>query len=188
MASMRTPTRATIALLAFASTARADRGDPLPGLSAADQARFQSGRAQFLEVETVADGLGPLFNEASCGTCHTSAGGFVGGNTTRVETRFGELTASGFDPLASLGGSLMQDHAIGSVSADCNFVPEVVPAQANVVALRRTTPLFGLGLVDAVPESSFFALAAQERQTSPATAGTVALVTDPDTHRANAAG
>jgi hypothetical protein len=31
---------------------------------------------------------------------------------------------------------------------------EVVPAEANVVARRRTTPLFGLDLVDAVPDEN----------------------------------
>jgi CxxC motif-containing protein (DUF1111 family) len=33
-------------------------------------------------------------------------------------------------------------------------IQETVPADANVVAQRRTTPLFGLGLIEAIPDSS----------------------------------
>jgi CxxC motif-containing protein (DUF1111 family) len=39
---------------------------------------------------------------------------------------------------------------------------ERVPASANVVTRRRTTPLFGLGLVEATPEATFIALAARQ--------------------------
>jgi CxxC motif-containing protein (DUF1111 family) len=35
------------------------------------------------------------------------------------------------------------------------FVGEVVPPEATIVTGRKTTPLFGLGLVDAVPDSTF---------------------------------
>jgi CxxC motif-containing protein (DUF1111 family) len=37
-----------------------------------------------------------------------------------------------------------------------------LPADANDVALRRTTALFGLGLVDATPDATFLALAASQ--------------------------
>ena len=46
-------------------------GDPLPGLSAADKTRFLTGQEAFTEVEGMADGLGPVFNEASCAACHS---------------------------------------------------------------------------------------------------------------------
>src|SRR5262245_32131725 len=39
---------------------------------------------------------------------------------------------------------------------------EAIPAEANVRALRRTTALFGLGLVDATPDATFMALAASQ--------------------------
>jgi CxxC motif-containing protein (DUF1111 family) len=113
----------------------------------------------------VEEGLGPVFNEASCVACHNV--GATGGGSTRLETRFG-LTVNGvFDPLdgfgasgLSLGGSLIQDHGIGFFNG-VNFVGEVVPPQANTVARRRTTPLFGLGLVDNVPDQTFIDLQQQ---------------------------
>jgi CxxC motif-containing protein (DUF1111 family) len=56
-----------------------------------------------------------------------------------------------------------------------------VPRAANVVALRVTTPLFGLGLVDAVPDQTLLALAAKEARNSPSTKGTANMVVDAGT-------
>jgi CxxC motif-containing protein (DUF1111 family) len=155
-------------------------GDPLPGLSAADLALFNDGKTHFQEAETPADGLGPVFNEASCVACHN--GPAVGGTNGRLETRFGRTTNGVFDPLASLGGSLIQDHGIG-VFNGVNFVGETVPATANTVAQRRTTPLFGLGLVDATPDAEFRVIASLEHFYAPDAAGTVALVTNLTTNK-----
>jgi len=54
-----------------------------------------------------------------------------------------------FDPLIAFGGLLIQDRGIGRFKG-VNFVGEVIPRQATIVARRRTVPLFGLGLIDAV--------------------------------------
>ena len=64
-------------------------------------------------------------------------------------TRFGRTTNGVFDPLAALGGSLLQDHAISLPLGQ-----EVIPAQANVVVHRQTTPLYGLGLIEAITDST----------------------------------
>ena len=55
----------------------AGAGDPLPGLTADETAFFNDGRARFLEVDAVKDGLGPRFNSNSCVSCHSQpdAGG-----------------------------------------------------------------------------------------------------------------
>src|SRR5205823_10253417 len=82
------------------------------------------------------------------------------------------------DPLAAQGGSLLQDHGIGAVGDGYVYDAEQIPAEANVVAHRRTTPLFGLGLVDAIPEAEIQKLAALQRAIDPTVAGTVAMVPD----------
>jgi CxxC motif-containing protein (DUF1111 family) len=149
-------------------------GDPLPRLNAADLAKFTAGQTVFTEVEEADEGLGPVFNEASCATCHTAP---VGGTTGRLETRFGRRANGVFDPLANLGGSLLQDHAIGAVADGFVYVPEKVPGTANVVASRMTTPLFGLGLVDAVPDAELLGLARLENRYT-RTGGTPSMVKD----------
>jgi CxxC motif-containing protein (DUF1111 family) len=133
-------------------------GDPLPGVTADELAAFNLGKGAFEQVEGVADGLGPVFNDNACAACHNV--GATGGGSTRLETRFGRTVNGVFDPLANEGGSLMQDHGIGLFNG-VNFVAEVVPADANTVARRRTTPLFGLGLVENVPDDTLIALQQQ---------------------------
>ncbi|HET7435947.1 MAG TPA: di-heme oxidoredictase family protein [Thermoanaerobaculia bacterium] len=150
-------------------------GQPLPNLTQAQRDAFADGLADFASQEEVIDGLGPIFNERSCATCHSAP--VVGGGSARAVTRFGRRTNNIFDALANLGGSLVQDHAIGPADGSSHtFRPEVVPATANVTTRRRTTPLFGLGLVDATPDADFIALAAAQAARRDGTAGRAPLV------------
>src|SRR5262249_34295956 len=94
----------------------------------------------------------------------------------------GAVVGGVFDPLTNLGGSLVQTDGIGAQGA-CSFVGEQVPAQATIVARRRATPLFGLGLVDAVPDSELVALGNLQARLHPETAGRPNMVTDVATGR-----
>jgi CxxC motif-containing protein (DUF1111 family) len=150
-------------------------GDPLPSLNAERLAQFNEGRDEFREPEGVQDGLGPVFNGRSCGECHGVPA--LGGGSQRLVTRIGSIVNGAYDPLTRLGGSLLQERAIGPNEGSTHrFRPEVVPRDATVVARRRSTPLFGLGLVDATPDATFIALAAQQAARNDGTAGRVALV------------
>jgi CxxC motif-containing protein (DUF1111 family) len=151
-------------------------GQPFSGLSASVLARFNVGVTQFLEVEDTPGGLGPVFTESSCVTCHSA--GATGGAGTRLETRIGRTVNGQYDPLTEFGGPLIQDRGIG-VFNGVNFVGEVVPAQATIVAHRRTTPLFGLGLVDAVSDEQLIMIAQQEMMANPNTAGQPSIVEEP---------
>lgn len=124
---------------------RAQFGDPLPGLNPRELKEFTDGKAEFENTETEAGGLGPIFNQSSCATCHGVPA--TGGSSEVVVTRFGKTVNGVFDPLEALGGSLLQSLAINPA------VQEVVPPEANVTAQRRSTALFGLGLVEAIPDS-----------------------------------
>lgn len=148
-------------------------GGPLPGLTSDQLAAFNDGRNAFVQRFTPQQGLGPVFNDDSCVVCH--GGGAPGGGSARIVTRFGRIAGGVFDPLAHLGGSLVQARAIQVPG--CNVVPEVVPIQANVRTPRRSQPLFGLGLVDAVTDATLESLAALQRSRTPATAGRVNHVT-----------
>lgn len=119
-------------------------GDALPGLTKAQMATFLDGKEDFEDSETEAGGLGPIFNRSSCVTCHSAP--VTGGAGPINVTRFGRTENGVFNPLASLGGSLQQEMEINSV------LHEVVPPEANVVAQRNSTPLFGLGLIEAIPD------------------------------------
>ena len=116
-------------------------GEPLPGLSAAQQARFDEGKLAFDHVFSIPGGLGPIMNDESCSACHSLP--TVGGSGAKVVTRFGN-SGPPFDPLEALGGSLLQREAI---QVECL---EFVPPEANVEINRITPSAFGLGLVEAI--------------------------------------
>jgi CxxC motif-containing protein (DUF1111 family) len=150
-------------------------GDPLAGLTAAQREAFADGLEDFSDEEEVGDGLGPVFNERSCKACHSVPA--IGGGSERTVTRFSRRLNGAFDPLANLGGSLMQDHAIGPQDGSPHtFLPESVPAVANLVVHRRSPPLFGLGLVDATPDADFISLAAMQSARRDPVAGRVSQV------------
>lgn len=137
-------------------------GDALPGTNAAT---FADAKANFAQVENAAaDGLGPIFNANACGTCHQN--GALGGAGQQIESRYGTLTGGVFNSLASTGGSLRQLFGIGGFNIgglNCDSGVDANPAAgATIFAGRLTTPLFGLGLVDSLPDSAFDTLASRE--------------------------
>ena len=150
---------------------------PFPHLTQAELARWNAGKAAFTAPATQPGGLGPVFNQNNCAACH---GGpqTLGGSSPILGTRFGRIVNGQYDPLVAYGGPTIQAQGIGKVNG-VNFVGEVVPPQANVVAHRRTPALFGLGLVDAILESDLHNLAAHQSATTPATAGVPNVMTDP---------
>ncbi len=121
-------------------------GDPLPGLTPSQISDFNAGKTEFTDSESVQSGLGPIFNRDSCAACHSAPA--VGGSSQILVTRFGRVNNTTFDPLTSLGGSLLQERAISPEGL------EHIPQQANVTAHRQTTPLFGLGLIEAIPDAT----------------------------------
>ncbi|MFT4711079.1 MAG: CxxC motif-containing protein (DUF1111 family) [Planctomycetota bacterium] len=129
-------------------------GEPLDGLSAAQYQRFQDGLIEFNTILNIQDGLGPIFNDNSCATCHANP--TTGGAGAKVVTRFGvaATATTPFDDLASLGGSLKQEQGIDPA------VEEHVPAIANVVINRITPSTFGIGLLESIDDADILALAA----------------------------
>src|SRR5438105_1669576 len=154
-------------------------GQPLDGLTPTLTAAFNAGARTFTKRYEIADGLGPVFNDESCSDCHRTP--TVGGAGNRLVTRFGRVDDGVFDPLVELGGSLVQTRGIGSVTTPFGsfvFDGERVPADATVTAHRRTTGLQGLGLVDAVSDDAWIAIARAEAAADPATAGRPSIVLD----------
>ena len=148
-------------------------GDAIPGTNGTT---FAAARANFIATESAVDGLGPIFNEHACGNCHQN--GSVGGAGQQIEQRYGTITNGTFNGLASTGGSLRQLFGIGGFNVgglNCNSGVDSNPAPgATLFAGRLTTPTFGLGLVDSLPDSVFATLASREPA---AIRGTPRLVT-----------
>ena len=158
----RSPNGATVLLSAVLLTALAVApfaqappapGDPLRGLTPVEFELFSIGLEDFLEVEDAEEGLGPAYNGTSCGGCHNVPA--VGGTSPVAELRAGVVDAnqsySDFDPDA---GSLFQLFSIPTHGCQV-----VIPTAANVIARRVPIPVFGGGLVEAIPDDTLLALA-----------------------------
>jgi CxxC motif-containing protein (DUF1111 family) len=152
-------------------------GDVTPGTQV-DAELLAEARDAFASFEGIDDGVGPIFNASACGQCHSN--GALGGAGEQIERRFGRFVNNAFDPLANRGGSLRQLFTVANFNNPnlpagsrgrcqagnptlCCVPQEVDAAEATVRNVgRRTQPLFGLGLVDAMPDSFFDGLAAAQ--------------------------
>ena len=127
-------------------------GEPVAGLTAAERARFDAGLALFGRVFTPEDGLGPLFNENQCSACHTfPASGGTGEQFAVRMTRFDPPDRCDMLPLE--GGENVQSNATPLLRA--RGVTRRPPPKNATETDRMTVPfLFGLGLIELIPEST----------------------------------
>ncbi len=117
----------------------------------ADECNLEAAEEEFIGPETVADGLGPIFNAAGCGECHSSNPAFDPDDFTRKLTgATSEITEkrAGF-----WDGRSFRDHAGGSLIHNRSLRPHeqerVMPGH-NVLAVRSTLSVLGDGFVEAI--------------------------------------
>ena len=138
---------------------------PLEGLTPAEQAAFVEGDAQFGRPFSIHEGLGPIFNNVSCASCHSGDGR---GRPENALLRF----SLGLDPALSIGGPQLQDKAIPGAEA------ETVPAGVDQ-SLRLPPPVFGVGLIEAIPEAAILASADPDDLDGNGISGRANMVTPP---------
>ncbi len=137
--------------------AEAQPGSALRGLSAVERGAFAAGQALFNRPFTVGDGLGPLFNQDRCSSCHDlPASGGHGAEPVLKATRLDPLT--GCSTLPEEGGDLIQ-RVVTEPARAAGLTGEMVPAGATHAVEILAPAVFGLGLVAAIPESVIVARA-----------------------------
>ncbi|MDJ0754715.1 MAG: di-heme oxidoredictase family protein [Ardenticatenaceae bacterium] len=126
-----------------------------------DPALIAAGEVAFSQEFTAADGLGPLFNQTSCVACHShpTTGG-MGANEETMVARVGfwDENSDTFDPLISQGGPVVRSHVIQPAAEHFDLTVGI-PDQANVVSLRTAPALYGLDLIDQIPDEVILAQA-----------------------------
>lgn len=126
-------------------------GEAIAGLSAAELAQFEAGKALFEKRFTRTEGHGPDFNTSSCASCHEIpvAGGsaplyrnfFLAGNSVGGETE----------------GAFEDDQLVARNFSYEREIREAIPQGAQIVAQRNTPPLFGTGLFALIPAQDILA-------------------------------
>jgi len=158
-------------------------GGPIPGLTASQLAFFNAGLADFAEVEAAVDGLGPTMNLDSCGGCHAQPA--AGGSSPLVNPQVAFATRAGahnaVPPFVRINGPVREArfvknpdgsadggvHALFTITGrgdapGCTLSqPDFQTALANRnVIFRIPTPVFGAGLIEAIPDYVIVANAA----------------------------
>ena len=119
-------------------------GAPAVAPTARGNGRFEDNKFIFSERETIADGLGPTYNDVGCVECHQSVD--VGAFSQTMEFRAGHITNGAF--VDAPGGQLI--HARGT---DSDIVEHISTAE-NVKAFRVTTSTLGDGFVECIANST----------------------------------
>jgi CxxC motif-containing protein (DUF1111 family) len=147
-------------------------GGALPGLGADEKAFFDAAKVIFTEIDTVAEGLGPRFNLDSCAGCHAFPA--VGGSSPTPNPQVTVATAPNVVPsFIRKDGPVREARFVrnrdgtpdGGVhdlfviagrsdAPGCNIKqPDFAGELArNNIVFRIPTPLFGLGLVENIPD------------------------------------
>ena len=139
-------------------------GEPLPGLPAEALEHFHAGYEVFLRQFTSATGLGPLFNDDSCFSCHdtpTSGGG--GADPVTLASRWDPDTETCHLP--NLTGAVVQQRVTPEYRQLLDSLGlryEAIQEGVTSVVEMLPPPLYGFGLVEAIPDSAI--LANQNRQ------------------------
>jgi CxxC motif-containing protein (DUF1111 family) len=128
-----------------------DAGDvldgPVDGLTAQEAAAFVLGDERFEERFAIATGLGPIFNNVSCASCHGGDG------RGRPQPEFSNI-------VLRLDGAVAELLGEGSATLERRAIPGAQPESAppgEAVSRRLPPPVFGLGLIEAIPVEAILA-------------------------------
>jgi CxxC motif-containing protein (DUF1111 family) len=117
--------------------------EPVPP-TARGNGRFEDNKFIFSERETIADGLGPTYNDVGCVECHQSID--VGGFGQQMEFRAGHITNGAF--VDAPGGQLIHARATDS------DVMEHISTAETVKAFRVVTSTLGDGFVECIANAT----------------------------------
>jgi hypothetical protein len=149
-------------------------GAALDGLIDKQRYLFNIGKLDFEEIEEVDEGLGPTFNLDSCGGCHSQPA--TGGTSSRVNPQVAlcETGRNLLPSFLSVNGPVREArfvrnadgspdggvHGLFTISGrpdagNCNVRQPRFEAELarNNVVFRIPTPVFGAGLIEAIPDS-----------------------------------
>ncbi|HEX3757771.1 MAG TPA: di-heme oxidoredictase family protein [Kofleriaceae bacterium] len=121
------------------------------GTPSALQAAMNGAKDTFSEVEEFGDGIGPVFNNTSCVSCHESPRSQAGTGSQITELRAGHFNGITFTDHP--GGSLINDRA------NDRSIQEHILSGNEVQALRLTLSIAGDGYVEAIDSNTLQAIA-----------------------------
>ncbi len=128
------------------------------------QADMRTAGLVFREVEAFEDGIGPVFNNTSCISCHESPRGTAEAQETNTTTTIFGGTGSQITELRAghFNGTSFVDHPGGSLindRANDRSIQEHILSGNEVQTLRLTLSIAGDGFVEAIDSNTLVAIA-----------------------------
>ncbi len=114
-----------------------------------------SGEALFTHEFVPTEGLGPHFNAASCAECHaTPSLGGSADDKSDIVFRIGFLSNGVFSDLIGEGGPSARSHSVVDNGFFCDVDNGIgINTDVNVVSIRSSLSLFGVGIIDKIPDA-----------------------------------
>jgi CxxC motif-containing protein (DUF1111 family) len=151
------------------------QGTPVPDCTDPTPGTFLHDKAIFEEIETIDDGLGPIYNDKACASCHDNP--VTGAISQIMELRAGHTIGTTF--FDAPGGSLINQRGIptpnynGSTNKSAKVQERVPPlytagiigggpaitAEEPTRTLRTTLNTLGDGFVEAIADGTLVAIA-----------------------------
>ena len=116
----------------------------------ASQAAMDTARGSFEQVEGFDDGIGPVFNNISCVSCHQNPTSATGAGSQITELRAGHFNGISF--VDHPGGSLINDRA------NDRSIQEHILSGNEVRTLRLTLSTTGDGFVESIDSNTLAAI------------------------------
>jgi CxxC motif-containing protein (DUF1111 family) len=154
------PTHSTIVLIIFITACSklvpsgpdSDEilAEPITGMAAEYMNQFLIGDEAFAHTFSVEEGLGPIYIQNACESCHVGDGK---GHPENIITRFGRWDNKKFDYLLEVGGPQLQHRSIN------NYPSEVLPTNATAVTQRVPPLVTGMGYLAMLSDQTILDLA-----------------------------
>ena len=129
---------------------------------------FARDQQVYEENETVAQGLGPVYNATSCVTCHQNPNSGAASQITELRVGHNDENGNFVNPTIFIndgkntitGRSIVNDRAIGPEAQ------ETIPATENIRTLRAALNTLGDGFVEAIDDKTLIAIAEEQPELS----------------------
>jgi CxxC motif-containing protein (DUF1111 family) len=129
---------------------------------------FARDQEVYEENETVAGGLGPVYNATSCVNCHQNPNSGAASQITELRVGHNDANGDFVNPTILIndgqntitGRSIVNDRAIGPQAQ------ETIPATENIRTLRAALNTLGDGFVEAIDDNTLISIAAEQPERS----------------------